>query len=107
MKVNCGEGATESLAIFASGFPAPGEAMPASAASCRGSKVAKGSRRVVESGLPRRSLGRFGSSIGSLEVEVEADAEADVFAGGFVAFGGLGSGRTAAGFWWAFLSLSC
>src|ERR1700693_2397766 len=95
MKVICAEAAAESFAVFASGFPVPGETVPAGAPSVRGSKVAKGSRRVVESGFPRRSLGRFGSSIGSLEAEADAEVDAEAFAvsgvaGAFAASGALG-----------------
>src|ERR1700674_1634351 len=81
MKVDGGEGAAESFAVLVSGFPAPGEAVPAGAASVRGSKVAKGSRRVVESGLPRRRRGRFASSIGSLGAEAFAVFVSDVAGG--------------------------
>src|ERR1700687_2270669 len=95
MKVDCGEGAAESFSVLASGFPAPGEAVPAGAAFVRGSKVAKGSRRVVESGLPRRRRGRFASSIGSLGAEAFAVFVSDVAGGaggGAVAGGGGGGG---------------
>src|ERR1700681_1648784 len=90
MKVDCGEGAAESFAVLVSGFPAPGEAVPAGAASVRGSKVAKGSRRVVESGLPRRSRGRFGSSIVSSGAEAFAVFVSDV-ADDFAASGAVGA----------------
>ena len=115
MKLICEDDAPESFAVFTSGFPVPAEAMPGDASSVRGSNVAKGSRRALESGFPRRSRGRFGSSIGSSDVEVEAFAlfVSDV-AGGFVASGVVGAlsggavvgGAGFAGFGWSFLSLS-
>src|SRR6267378_2223705 len=71
MKVNCGGDVAESFAVFGSDLL---DEPVAGAASVRGSKVANGSRRAVESGFPRRSRGRFGSSIGSSEAEVEAFA---------------------------------
>ena len=91
MKVNCGEGPSELVAVFPASFPVP-EDVADGAVSVRGSNVAKGSRRALESGFPRRSRGRFGSSIGSSDAEVEAftlfvsDA-----AGGFVASGVVGA----------------
>src|SRR5258708_31509190 len=102
MKVICGEGTSELVAVFPASFPVP-EDVADGAASVRASNVANGSRRAVESGLPRRSLGRFGSSIGSSDAEEDADAfavsaaggafavsvELDVLAGGTVA-GGAG-----------------
>src|ERR1700686_1402097 len=116
MKVICAEAAAESFAVFASGFPVPGETVPAGAASGRGSNVAKGSRRAVESGFPRRRRGRFGSSIGSLEAEADAEVDAEAFgvAGAFAASdalgalaggAGVGGGAGPAGFCWSFLSL--
>jgi hypothetical protein len=85
MKVNRGEGASELVALFPASFPVP-EDVADGAASVRGSNVAKGSRRALESGFPRRSRGRFGSSIGSSEAEGFAVFVSDV-AGGFVASG--------------------
>src|SRR6202521_1537051 len=118
MKMICAEVAAEPFAVFASDLPVP-EAAPAGAASVRGSKVAKGSRRALESGFPRRSLGRFGSSIVSSEAEAGAEAFAvSGVAGAFAASGALGGlGALAggavvggdggvAGFCWSVLSLS-
>src|ERR1700676_2345485 len=117
MKVICAEAAAESFAVFASGFPVPGEAVPAGAASVRESNVANGSRRALESGFPRRRRGRLGSSIVSSEAGAGAEAfavsgVAGAFAasgalGGFGALaGGAGGAAVVAGFGWSFLSLS-
>src|SRR3979490_529 len=120
MKMICGEDAAESFAVFPARFPVP-EDVADGAVSVSGSNVANGSRRAPESGLPRRSLGLFGSSIGSPGAEVEPDADAfvvSVAAGAFAASGALGGlGALAggavvggavgvAGFCWSFLSLS-
>src|ERR1039458_5009571 len=110
MKMIGAEAAAESFAVFASGFPAA-ETAPAGAASVRESNVVKGSRRVLESGFPRRSLGRFGSSIGASAADAFAVSDA---AGAFAVSGGLGAlaggaavggGAGGAGFGWS-LSLS-
>src|ERR1700681_394530 len=118
MKLICEDDAAESFAVFASGFSVPAEAVPGGAASVRGSNVANGSRRALESGFPRRSGGRFGSSIVSSEAGAGAEAfavsgVAGAFAasgalGGFGALaGGAGGGAAVvAGFGWSFLSLS-
>src|SRR5258708_38687195 len=92
MKLIWEDDAAESFAVFTSGFPVPAEAVPGDALSVIGSNVANGSRRALESGFPRRRRGRFGSSIGSSDVEVEAFAlcVSDV-AGGFVASGVVGA----------------
>src|SRR5207245_8531188 len=114
MKLICEDDAPESFAVFTSGFPVPAEAMPGDASSVRGSNVAKGSRRALESGLPRRSRGRFGSSIGSFEAEGFAVFVSDVV-GGLVAPGVVGAlvggaivggAGGVAGFCGSFLSLS-
>src|ERR1700687_4097580 len=103
MKLICEDDAAESFAVFASGFSVPAEAVPGAAASVRGSNVANGARRALESALLGRSRGRFGSSI----VSSEAGAGAEAFAvsgvtgafaasgalGGFDALAGRGSGR--------------
>src|SRR6266404_216841 len=91
MKLISEDDAAESFAVFTSGFPVPAEAVP-DASSVIGSNVANGSRRALESGFPRRSRGRFGSSMGSSDAEVEAFPPfvSDV-AGGFVASGVVGA----------------
>ena len=86
MKVICGADAAESFAV-ASGF-----AVPAGTASVRASNVVKGSRCVLESGFPRRSLGRFGSSIGSSDAEGGAEAFAGSGVAGALAVSGDGGG---------------
>src|ERR1700676_2040387 len=99
MKVNCGDGASELVAVFPVSFPVP-EDVADGAASVRGSKVAKGSRRVLESGLPRRSRGRFGSSIGSSDAEAEPDEDAFAVSGivgAFAASGALAGGAVVGG----------
>ena len=122
MEMICGGAAAESFPAFASGFPVAEdvpEAVPAGAASVKGSNVANGSWRALESGFPRRSRGRFGSSIGSSEADAfGASGGAGVFAvsgaGGALASGGVGAlaggaavvgAGAAAGFGWS-LSLS-
>ena len=114
--MNCGDGASELVAVFPASFPVP-EDVADGAASVRGSNVAKGSRRALESGLPRRSRGRFGSSIGSSDAEAEPDEDAFAVSGIVGAFavsgalGALAGGAVAggaagvAGFCWSFLSL--
>src|ERR1700682_5065476 len=119
MKLICEDDAAESFAVFASGFPVPAEAVPGDAASVRTSNVANGSRRALESGFPRRSRGRFGSSIVSSDAGAGAEAFAvSGVAGAFApsgALGGLGAlaggavvggAGGVAGFGWSFLSLS-
>src|ERR1700693_5965233 len=93
MKIICAEAAAGSFVVLASGFPVPEdvpEDAPAVAASVRGSKVVKGSWRALDSGFPRRSLGRSGSSSGS------SDADAGAFAvsaaAGALAVSGAGGG---------------
>src|SRR5450631_188515 len=110
INVNCGEDAAGSFGVLASGFP-----VSAGAVSVSASNVVKGSRRVLESGFPRRSLGRFGSSIVSSDAAAFAGSAA---AGAFALSVGLGAGGAlaavvvegagaVAGFsWFLFLSLS-
>ena len=104
MKVNCGEGPSELVAVFPASFPVP-EDVADGAVSVRGSNVAKGSRRALESGFPRRSLGRFGSSIGSSEAEDFAVFVSDA-AGAFSGFSVVGDVEEVVAFCSSFLSLS-
>src|SRR4029077_12964824 len=99
MKVNSGEGASELVAVVPASFPVPDDVLDG-AASVRGSNVAKGSRRALESGLPRRSRGRFGSSTGSSDAEAEPDEDAFAVSGivgAFWASGALGALAAGAG----------
>src|SRR5271157_3961065 len=91
MTTICGKAAAESVAVFAPGFPVPAEAVPG-VVSVRASNVVKGSRRALESGFPRRSRGRLGSSIGSSDAEAGADVFAVSGAAGAFALSGDGGG---------------